>query len=138
MLSGASLSQPSRPWTFLPVSPFSWKPVASSRAWWSSIRISARPPIALKSRNRLAGPRPTAVHARPEAMRPARLVRHAVVQIPDLQRAGRSSRGSTAGTADRPSLPRRDGLAGAVAEPALTVVAVADLVAVQSRSSYCR
>ena len=54
MLSGASFSQPSTPWTFLPVSPFSWNPYAASRAWWSSIRISARRPIAAQSRNRLA------------------------------------------------------------------------------------
>ena len=31
MLSGASLSQPNIEWTRLPVSPFCWKPVASSR-----------------------------------------------------------------------------------------------------------
>ena len=47
MLSGMSFSQPSTPWIIFPQSPLCWKPVASSRRWWSSMMISARRPISL-------------------------------------------------------------------------------------------
>ena len=50
MLSGASLSHPISEWTRLPVSPFCWNPVESSRRWWSSIMMWARLQISLRSR----------------------------------------------------------------------------------------
>ena len=79
----------------------------------------------------------SAVHADPEAVRPARLARRAIVQIPDLQATVVVPEDPLAVQRIVPVLPSRDGLAGAVAKPALTVRSNRGSPG-PVRSSYCR
>ena len=134
MLSGASFSQPSTPWTFLPVSPFSWKPgrvvprlVVEHQDLGAAADRSGNLEPARLGRDRSAVHADPRQWARPAAWHVVRLFRsqslQAAVVVPEyplpVQRVV-------------PVLPRRDGLAGAVAEPALTVARSSRAFPVQS------
>ena len=97
--------------------------------------MSARRQISLQvaERARLRGHR-AAVHARPDAVGPARRARDPVVQLPDLDPARVVPPDPLAVGADRPSPPSR-GSALAVSSPerARAVVAVADALAAHAR-----
>src|SRR5262249_42065488 len=79
-----------------------------------------------------------AVHADPQAVRPARLAGHAVVAVPALHPAVAVPEAPFPVRRVAPVLPRGGGFAGAAAEPPLAVGAVAGALAVEPAPAVIR